>query len=411
MENIVCPSCDSENHFEAQFDIQAFVCNNCHSGFENKKGKWITKKYFDGKLPYVSFKLGDRGTLKGKEYTITGVLKKRPSHENEWYEYILSGEDGSLRFVSESYGHWIVMEEVEERYNLSGTPQLLDYDEVEYKLYDYCNSTTIHAAGCFPSHFGDSRAKVYSYIYSNKIVSIEVDKDKNQSVFFGEHISWNEIRLGFSSAKKPNKSGVGIVQPFFISFYNLIIITISLVLLIMLTQIMINFQRNEQVVYRNSVTIDSLTSQNSYDSGSFELKGGAAPLNVQVQSNLDNSWATLDVVLVNEKTSEKIYASKDIEYYHGYSEGERWTEGNKNKNFNICGVKAGKYHLSVIPNAERIDSTTQLYVSAAWQRPLYWNAYLFIGFTIVLATIIYFIARNFEKRKWQFSDYSPYESE
>lgn len=45
-------------------------------------------------------------------------------------------------------------------------------------------------------------------------------------------------------------------------------------------------------------------------------------LNVEAFSNVDNSWATFDVSLVNEKNNEVITATKDIEYYHGYEGGK-----------------------------------------------------------------------------------------
>lgn len=62
------------------------------------------------------------------------------------------------------------------------------------------------------------------------------------------------------------------------------------------------------------------------------------PLNVEAFSNVDNSWATFDVSLVNEKNNEVITATKDIEYYHGYEGGENWAEGNKSVDYNFCGV-------------------------------------------------------------------------
>ena len=56
------------------------------------------------------------------------------------------------------------------------------------------------------------------------------------------------------------------------------------------------------------------------------------------------------MALVNENNGEEVYASKDIEYYHGYTDGENWTEGSNSEDFNLCGVAAGKYHLTITPS-------------------------------------------------------------
>jgi hypothetical protein len=68
--------------------------------------------------------------------------------------------------------------------------------------------------------------------------------------------------------------------------------------------------------------------------------------------DVDNSWANVGIGLVNEKTNEVVYASKDIEQYSGYEDGESWSEGSKSEDFNICGVAAGTYHFLVSAEKE-----------------------------------------------------------
>ena len=63
-------------------------------------------------------------------------------------------------------------------------------------------------------------------------------------------------------------------------------------------------------------------------------------------SNVDNSWANVELSLVNEKTNETEYASKDIEQYHGYEGGKAGAK-EVEEEFNICGVAPGKYHFTI----------------------------------------------------------------
>lgn len=104
--------------------------------------------------------------------------------------------------------------------------------------------------------------------------------------------------------------------------------------------------RTNYEVFRDSIRFDSVRNKELI-SKSFDLKGASAPLEVKLYSNVDNSWANIELSLVNEKTNETEYTSKDIEQYHGYEDGESWSEGSKSEEFNFCGVAPGKYHFAI----------------------------------------------------------------
>ena len=63
-------------------------------------------------------------------------------------------------------------------------------------------------------------------------------------------------------------------------------------------------------------------------------------------------WANVQLSLVNEKTNEIVYTSKDIEQYHGYEDGESWSEGSQSEEFNLCGVSSGQYHFLISAEKE-----------------------------------------------------------
>jgi hypothetical protein len=138
-----------------------------------------------------------------------------------------------------------------------------------------------------------------------------------------------------------------------------------------------------------------------YVSPSFELKGSSAPLQISVSSNVNNSWANVQIALVNENTNEEIYASKDIEYYHGYTDGENWTEGSTSEDFNICGVGAGKYHLTITPSKAPEDVVNSLIsVKANWNAPSNRNIYMVFIFMAIVAVGMYYWSKYFENKRW-----------
>jgi hypothetical protein len=104
-------------------------------------------------------------------------------------------------------------------------------------------------------------------------------------------------------------------------------------LLISLIQLYVVGTRTNKSVFEQEINFADVRNKEMV-SKSFDLSGGSAPLKVEVYSNVDNSWANVGLGLVNEKTNEIVYASKDIEEYHGYEDGENWSEGRQNESFN-----------------------------------------------------------------------------
>lgn len=129
---------------------------------------------------------------------------------------------------------------------------------------------------------------------------------------------------------------------------NILAVTALLICLIQLNLVM---SRTNADIFEQEIEFASVTDKELV-SRSFELSGGSAPLEVQAYSDVDNSWANVSISLVNEKTNEMRYTSKDIERYSGFEGGESWSEGSRNEEFNICGVAPGKYHFLISAEKE-----------------------------------------------------------
>jgi hypothetical protein len=171
-------------------------------------------------------------------------------------------------------------------------------------------------------------------------------------------------------------------------------------LLIIFTHWFMNLDRNEQVVLNTTIPFDQYSTKD-FVTPSFELKGSSAPMTISFHSNVDNSWANVQVALINEVTNEEIYANKDIEYYHGYTDGENWTEGDTNGDFNLCGIPSGKYHLAITPSKATEDMQNQsVEIKASWSSPSMRNVWMTFIFMIVFVVAAYYFERNFENKRW-----------
>lgn len=404
---LTCPKCKYNSNIESDIEVQNFGCPNCNSlfSYENSELKFI--KEYDYNPKDTILKIGTKGNIEGEAYEIVGLIIKRVHAIYYWQEYTLMSKSGKIKYLSESDGHWILLEEIPETFNISRKSKKIVYKELTYNLYEHTDSFVARVYGFYEFVIPNKAIKMVEYINPPFVVSIE-KFNSNQSTTFGRHVSKSELKNIFGNIEFPYKSGVGLVQPFLFNVYNTLLIFLISALLILGTYIYQNINRTDQNVLNTSINFEEYKNK-EFISPTFELKGSPAPLIISTSTDVDNSWANVQISLVNEKTNEEEYAQKDIEYYHGYTDGESWKEGSTSKKFNFCGVAQGKYHLVVIPMKQETDfSNKKININAVWNESSVWNFMLSLVFLGIIFAIIFFLKKNFEQRRWENSDFTPY---
>ncbi len=402
-----CVECQTVTKAEIAFQPEVFVCPNCRQSYfwsdqGFRLGQTYEKLYKHTRIP-----VGSKGKLKGRDLTVSGSVTKRVYGEFFYEEYTLVDEKGEFFYLSQSEGHFIFLEEIEAKYPFDGR-HTIKYEDLEYRIYDKPKARIADAQGFFDERLPSEEVKMHEYIAPPYIISIE-RFGKSNRYYKGEHISRSAVKSAFANFTMPHKSGVGITQPFPINFVQMLYTFCITGLIICVAHYFIYKGQSEQTVLSKSLSFQEFDGK-EFTSPSFELVGESAPLSIAVDAPVDNSWANLNVTLVDEKTSDETNASKDVEYYHGYTDGESWSEGSQNEDFNICGVPAGKYHLVLSPMKEvSLQNDGQMVVKVVWNRPSTRNIWFIVLFMAIFSVVVYFIRHLFEKKRWSESDYSEYE--
>lgn len=345
----VCPVCKVENNHELTFSIQEYVCKSCSNLISTDKN--IARQIVKKPIINVVLETGQKGTIDGVEYNVVGIVIRKYGSHIFWREYYLKDAKGEDAFLSESDGHWVLLHSINKNDvdTKSGNTIFVEFKSRNYRRYE-TTECTIHAAtGFFEDKLNFGIATYKEYVNGTHMISQEKSKG-NVEFFLGKHISRYKVKRGFNIHNLPNYSGIGIVQPFYVNFKQALNIMAIVALMVCLVQLYVVVSRTNKTVFSQEVNFTDVKDKELV-SKSFELSGGSAPLKVAVSSDVDNSWANVGLGLVNEKTNEIVYASKDIEEYHGYEDGENWSEGKRDEEFNFCGVAPGKYHFLV--SAER----------------------------------------------------------
>ncbi|CAM3574459.1 DUF4178 domain-containing protein [Flavobacterium chungbukense] len=408
---IPCYDCNTETELEVGFEVVNFVCPVCRSLYEtDDDGKFRRKSKYKAETDAFPLVIGDTGFLNGSEYKVTGILRKKVHPDYRWTEFILQNEAKEFLYLSVSNGHWMMLTKMEKIADLKKGVKVLDYDGQDYDLFEHSDAEIIDAKGFFDFQLPNKKTHLAEFINPPYIVSVE-KLNNVQTAFHGEYVSKSKIKRAFPKITLPYQFGTGMIQPSLFNLKNTAVIFCLFALLIITANWYIYRNQFEQTVFSQTIQFSKFDSK-EITSPTFVLNGASAPMTINVSTDVDNSWANLNIALINEETSDEIYANKDIEYYSGYSDGEYWREGSSCETFNICGVKPGKYHLVITPMKAPEDvKNNAMRINVIWNEPSSRNVWLVIISMVVIFFIIRFFKNQFEKNRWADSSYSTYDYE
>ena len=351
-----CPVCNTENSIDLTFRVEEYVCKACsnHIDVDQNISKRIVKKPIEN----VVLEIGQKGILQGVEFKVISIVIRKYGTHIFWREYALKDKSGNDLFLSESDGHWVLLETIPNEKFIGRGRTLGEYNGKTYRWYETTDCNIHSAAGFFEDTLKFSLATYKEYVNGTDMISREQSGSKIE-YFKGQHISKNEIKKAFKISNLPSYSGIGIVQPFYINIKQAINVLCIVALLICIMQTYVYTSRANNTVFRENIYFKNIENKELV-SKSFTLSGGSAPLEVRAYTALDNSWANVQLSLVNEKTNETTYVSKDIERYSGIEGGESWTEGSETEEFNICGVAPGTYHFVISAEKQKIVETSSI---------------------------------------------------
>ena len=389
-------------------------CANCGAYYRFNAGEFqFIKKAAQGDFKYA-LALGTKGIIEGYEYTVVSAAERIEGKALvAWREVTLFNPIKGYLYLSEYQGHWILMHQIDKAPSFNPTTHELWYNKFLYRIYDKYKPNLNHSAGEFTYDIVNGpRIEVTELINPPTMLSREYTATELRW-YYGKHMETSEVSKIFNVADLPKEQDVGLLQPqtFSLHYDTLVRITIIAAIVFFMVQLCFHYTSQDVSCFTYSGTVNSLTNNQPVTTPSFQLKGGTKNLIYHLVADVDNQWIETGAILVNDKTGQSFDFAHGVEYYHGYEDGETWSEGARDADKIIEAVPEGTYHLVLSPQQDINSPTTNYSIDLRRDVPRWSNLLKALVVMSIIPFVQFYRSRIFEKNRWSDSYYTPYKNE
>ncbi|MBS1793255.1 MAG: DUF4178 domain-containing protein [Acidobacteria bacterium] len=357
-EGMGCPNCGGPLSLTAPDKAERVTCPYCNSLLDVNQGKlkWLKALNPPASPPNFVLPIGAEGTfMNNTRFRVIGAVVRSVKVDGityYWHEYLLYNPLIGFRWLVHSDNHWNFVEPVNpaevESAQIYGTGSTVTYQGQTFKIFQDAPAVVEFVQGEFYWRVEQGETvRATDYVAPPLMLSQEASNNEiNWSV--GVYQTNEEIEKAFNVTDLPKPWSVAPNQPFTGGFYIKWGFAF-LGILLLVAILMFPFGGLQSTVMNEKLTLQPTASQTTPQtvfSQPFEIKGNR---NVQItaQAPVNNSWAELDVDLVNDQNQEVESVNIPIEYYSGTDEDGAWTEGNQTQDATMSSLPAGKYTLRV----------------------------------------------------------------
>ncbi|RYD78479.1 MAG: DUF4178 domain-containing protein [Sphingobacteriales bacterium] len=422
-ETVDCPIC---KHNITLYDLpksEYIVCDSCFSYLQIiAKNNSRLKQQLSKPEKSPALKLGSTINIQDTDFKLIAYLEKREVGTiYHWREYILTSFNKGYITLSEFDGHWNLIggkdfiTDFKEPISFGTT---IGYKDVEYTLFNKYTPMVTAMLGEVDWDVVNEKVKASEYIAPPYMVVVENTSSK-KDYYIAEYLEPETIAemFGINKDSLPERIGVGANQPskYYYRWISSLQITGIAIVLVLLIHLLLGVVKPEKELLNDDFLISHNNPQDvnefkSFITPSFSLEDQSSNVSFEIASAVDNNWLETTIVLVNENDNRTWEVSKSIEYYHGYEGGESWSEGSTNESILLSEIPKGRYHLNVYPSSGDVNRNN-LYIKATSNVPMWRNTLITILLLCIYPLICWYMMRNFEKRRWNNSDYSPFVNE
>ena len=407
-----CPNCGGPINLIAPDKAERVTCPNCDSLLDVNQGNLSYLKSLTPSPDQPAFvaPIGAEGSFKDDvKFKIIGAVVRSVTFDGikyYWHEYLLYNPMVGFRWLVHSDNHWNFVEPVNPadvtQSNSFAAGGSVDYNGQKFKIFQDAPATVEYVKGEFYWRVEQGEVvRAVDYVAAPLMLSQEISPNEiNWSV--GTYLTNEEVEKAFAVADLPKPWGVGPNQPFTGQFYYTWG-ALPLLALLVVAVIMIPLAGITKTVLSQEVILPPMvnaTTAQAVFSQPFDLKGNSN-VRITAGAQVNNSWADLDIDLINDQSQEVESVNTPVEYYSGSDSDGAWTEGDKSTDATISSLPAGKYTLRVEGTWQ--DWQAQMPVSVKVEQGVNRGVNFCCAFIVLLIVPIFGLIRkwSFEAGRWK----------
>jgi hypothetical protein len=353
VEPIQCPSCGGGLERKTGLQAKALYCSFCGGGIDLTAEPYtiFVQQEWNG-LAGQLLQLGDKGNIEGETFEVLAILiREAVKWQVKWTEYLLYNPKKGYRWLIDSNGHmsWCTP--------LHEWPQDVGASDVQVRghrcSYKEANEIAVRQVVgelYWRVRIGDT-VRGTDFVNAPYIVSREVSDDE-VTWSLSEYQEPKAIYKAFGK-QEPVRKPLGYVphQPAPQDrYWKKLIVRYVIALLLLGGGTFAYMQQNKtQEIATKEFTVEfsrggrtgSKPMVRNVKTLKFEVPEGPTALEVELFTEVSNSWLFFELALHNADTGQVRYYSKEIDSYEG--------SGGRTASIVLPGIDAGMYTLAIWP--------------------------------------------------------------
>jgi len=418
-KRLACPSCNAPIELRAPGETQRVVCESCNTLLSlDGPAAAVIQKLENKPLPAVP--LGSKGTFPEGELTLIGFVRRSAQIDGSWYpfdEYLLHGKDIGFRWLVCSDGNWSYVQPVEVG-AVNDEAADATYDGVRFRAYQRSMLRVDAVLGEFYWQVKAGETSLGSdYIAPPAMLSREAT-DSEATWSLCSYWTPREVERAFApvAVGTPPVTDVGANAP--TPFGGAQKVLAWGIAALAIFALVMRFGSTPRRPLATTVTIPAGVPPAPDGSGAtpdtdhvaftdqFPLLAGKNVV-ITLHANVDNDWAYTAADLVNVESGQVISFDANLEHYHGYEDGESWSEGHPTMTQFLGPQPAGMYMLRL--ESQHGNAGTAALEVQVDQGVMHWS---YFGWALLLLGLVTAAIAGkvlgFEVKRWNNSNVSPH---
>jgi hypothetical protein len=405
-----CRGCGNPLTLRGMDRAESVVCEACGSVIDLTDENLRIISTFQSKIKYKPLiPLGSRGKVRGEMFEIIGYMRRAMTVEGvdyEWNEYLLFNPYKGFRWLSEYNGHWNFLKATSNipKPKAGGARPAVKYLDQPFLHFQTAEARVIYVLGEFYWKVqAEEKCQVTDYVAPPLILSRE-KTDQEITWAIGEYIEpgilWSAFHL---NTPIPPKIGVAPNQPspYATQSSSLLKLFVWFCVAAMLIHLLMSLLAQNKLVYENRFVFRQADKEKGLVTDFFEIPGHTSNVVVKSTADVNNNWIYLHMTLIHEEGRAYDFG-KEISYYHGVDDGERWSEGSISDEAILPAVPAGKYYLYIGPES---SAPSVNYAIRVYRDVPQWSFLLLaLAALCFLPFIMKWRSSRFEAARWAESD-------